>query len=210
MHLLQLFIMHNKIKDHFKKVDPLLHSVMQQIGKLEELEIRHSRDYFRSLCGEIIGQQLSGKAADTIYARFEKLFPKKKITPKNVLELPDQKLRNAGMAWSKVRFIKDLAKKVLDKDLKLDQLDKLTDEVVMTELTKVKGIGPWTAEMFLMFTLQREDVFSHGDLGLRKAIKKIYKFKKEPTKKQIEKIVEKWRPYRTYASRILWRSLELK
>jgi len=78
------------------------------------------------------------------------------------------------------------------------------------ELTKVKGIGPWTAEMFLMFTLGREDIFSHGDLGLKNAIKKLYKFKKEPTRKQIEKIVEIWKPYRTYASRILWKSLEIK
>ena len=201
--------MHKKIKDHFKKVDPILHSVLNEIGDLEEWEVRNSDDYFKSLCGEIIGQQLSGKAADTIYARFEKLFNGKRITPKNVLKLPDQKLRNAGMAWSKVRFIKDLAQKVLERDLQLDKLDKLSDELVITELMKVKGIGPWTAEMFLMFSLGREDIFSHGDLGLRKAIKKLYKFKKNPTKKQIEKIVEKWRPYRTYACRILWRSLEV-
>ncbi|OGK25649.1 hypothetical protein A3C28_00570 [Candidatus Roizmanbacteria bacterium RIFCSPHIGHO2_02_FULL_39_9] len=81
--------------------------------------------------------------------------------------------------------------------------------MVLQEVMKVKGIGPWTAEMFLMFTLQREDVFSHGDLGLRKAIKKLYRFKKDPTKKQIEKIVERWTPYKTYASRILWKSLEI-
>ena len=172
--------------------------------------MRNSDDYFKSLCGEIIGQQLSSKAADTIYARFEKLFNGKKITPKDALKLQDQNLRNAGMSWSKVKFIKDLAQKVLEKNLQLDKLDKFSDELVMAELMKVKGIGPWTAEMFLMFTLQREDVFSHGDLGLRNAIKKLYKFQKEPTKKQIEKIVEKWKPYRTYACRILWKSLELK
>ncbi len=204
-----LRIMHKKIVEHFKKVDPVLHAVIEKIGLLEKLEIRKPDFYFESLCGEIVSQQLSGKAADTIFGRFKNLFPKEKITPKNVLKIPDQKMRNAGMSWSKVKFIKDLAKKVLDKDLKLAKLDKLSEDEVIVELTKVKGIGPWTAEMFLMFTLQRENVFSHGDLGLRKAIKNLYKFKKEPTKKQIEKIVQKWHPYRTYASRILWKSLEI-
>ncbi len=201
--------MNKKIIAHFKKNDPVLHAIIEKIGQLEKFEIRNSDDYFRSLCGEIISQQLSGKAADTIYARFESLFPKKQVTPKNILKTPNEKLRKAGTSWSKARFIKDLAQKVLDKDLKLHELDKLSDELVIQEVTKVKGVGPWTAEMFLMFTLQRKDVFSHGDLGLRKAIKKLYKFKKEPTKKQIEKIARKWRPYRTYASRILWKSLEI-
>ncbi|MBI2641812.1 DNA-3-methyladenine glycosylase 2 family protein [Candidatus Roizmanbacteria bacterium] len=201
--------MDKKILDHFKKFDPILYTAFQQIKILEEFEVRTPNDYFRSLCGEIIGQQLSGKAADTIYGRFEKLFSRKKITPEKVLKIPDEKLRGAGMAWSKVRFIKDLAKKVTDGTLNLEKLKDLEDHLVVEEITQVKGIGPWTAEMFLMFTLQREDVFSHGDLGLRKAIKKLYKFKKEPSKKQIEKIAQKWMPYRTYACRILWKSLEL-
>lgn len=202
--------MNKKVIEHFKKVDAVIHSVIEQIGKLEKWEVRHPDEYFKSLCGEIIGQQLSGKAADTIYARFEKLFDGKKITPKNVLGIPDEKLRKAGMSWSKARFIKDLTQKISNNDLKLEKLKDLSDELVIQEVTKVKGIGPWTAEMFLMFTLGREDIFSHGDLGLKKAIKKLYKFKKEPTKKQIEKIVDKWKPYRTYASRILWKSLEMK
>lgn len=201
--------MDKKIVDHFKKVDPAIYGLIKQIKKLEEFEVRTPDDYFRSLCREIIGQQLSGKAADTIYARFESLFPNKKVVPENVLKTPDEKLRAAGMAWSKVRYIKDLAKKVLSKELHLVKLKDLEDHLVIEEVTKVKGIGPWTAEMFLMFTLQRENIFSHGDLGLRKAIKKLYKFKKEPSKKQIERIAQKWIPYRTYACRILWKSLEL-
>jgi len=127
-----------------------------------------------------------------------------------LLKLSDKKIRSCGTSNSKVSFLKDLAAKVLKNDLKLNKLDKLSDDLVIKELTKVKGIGPWTAEMFLMFTLGREDIFSHGDLGLKNAIKKLYKFKKEPTRKQIEKIVEIWKPYRTYASRILWKSLEIK
>ncbi|OGK23165.1 hypothetical protein A2954_00560 [Candidatus Roizmanbacteria bacterium RIFCSPLOWO2_01_FULL_37_12] len=202
--------MDKKAIEHFKKVDAILHSIIEKIESLEKWTKKHPNDYFVELCANIIGQQLSGKAADTIYTRFEKLFVGKKITPDKVLKIPDEKLRGVGMSWSKVKYVKDLAQKVNDKTLILDRLDKMSDIKVINELIKVKGIGPWTAEMFLMFTLGREDVFSHGDLGLRNAIKKLYKFKKEPTKTQIEKIVKKWSPYKTYASRILWRSLEIK
>ncbi|MEK9143248.1 MAG: DNA-3-methyladenine glycosylase 2 family protein [Patescibacteria group bacterium] len=161
------------------------------------------------LCDDIIGQQLSSKVADVLIVRFHKLFPGNRITPRAVLALSEETLRGTGMSWSKTRFIRDLAQHVLTKSIQLDQLAKLSDQDVIKELTKVKGIGPWTAEMFLMFTLGREDVFSYGDLGLRNAIKKLYGFKKDPTIKQMEKIVNKWKPYRTYAARILWKSLEL-
>lgn len=201
--------MEKQIIEHFRKTDELLFSLLMKIGTFEKRVYPKPDGYFSALCGIIIEQQLSGKAADTIFDRFVKLFTGKKITPGNLLKIPDDKLRSSGMSWSKVRFIKDLAKKVKGKTLQLDKLGNLTDNEIITELTKVKGIGPWTAEMFLMFTLGRPDVFSHGDLGLRKAIKNIYRFKKEPTRKQIEKIVSKWSPYRTYASRILWKSLEL-
>jgi DNA-3-methyladenine glycosylase II len=99
---------------------------------------------------------------------------------------------------------------VLDKTIHLEKLDKLSNEEIIRELTQVKGIGPWTAEMFLMFSLKREDVFSHGDLGLRNAIQKIYGFKEKPTIQQVEKIIKKWSPYKTYACRILWKSLMIK
>ena len=171
--------MDKKVIEHFKKVDSELHAIIEKIETLEQWHRRHHEDYFLELCGNIIGQQLSGKAADTIYGRFEKLFTKKKIIPENVLKIPDQKLRDVGMSWSKVRYVKDLAQKVKDKTLKLEKLENMADNEVIGELIKVKGIGPWTAEMFLMFTLGREDVFSHGDLGLNNAIKKLYK--KTPT-----------------------------
>ncbi len=202
--------MHKKIKEHFRKKDRTLYTVIEKIQPLDLPESSHPTKFFENLCREIVGQQLSGKAADTIYGRFVKLFPKGTITPKAVLKIPDKKLRAAGMSWSKVSFIKDLAKKVSEKEVLLEKLTELDNPSVIAELTKIKGIGPWTAEMFLMFTLGREDVFSHGDLGLRKAIKNLYKFKKDPTKKQIEKIAARWVPYRTYASRILWESLEIK
>ena len=169
---------------------------------------KKTHEYFGNLCQEIIGQQLSGRVADVLFDRFEKLFPKRTVTPKRALALSEEILRSTGMSWSKARFIRDLAQKILDKTLPLHQLAQLTDEEVIKELTKVNGVGPWTAEMFLMFTLGREDVFSYGDLGLRKAMKKLYGFKNNPTEKQMEKIVKKWQPYRTYAARVLWKSLE--
>lgn len=196
-----------QIKKHFKKEDPLLFSYLEKI----ELVIHQPpSDLFVELCDTIISQQLSGKAAGTIFNRFQNLFPKKRITAKRLLKLSDAKIRSCGTSNAKVKSLKDLAQKVDSGKLNLNKLKKLPDEEVTRELIKVKGIGPWSAEMFLMFGLGREDVFSHGDLGLKNAIKKMYGFRKVPSSKQIEKITNKWKPFRTYASRILWKSLELK
>lgn len=198
--------MKSKVRKHFQAVDPILFSF---IDRIEPFELVKYDDYFVSLCREIIGQQLAGKAADAIYARFLKLFPKGRVTPGRLLKIPDEKIRAIGPSWSKVGYIKDLAKKIVEKKVNLSRVASLSDEEVMKELTKVKGIGPWTVEMFLMFTLGREDIFSYGDLGLRRAIQKLYNFDKEPSMKQMEKLVIKWKPYRTYAARILWASLEI-
>ena len=199
--------MDKKIVEHFKKVDPKLHAY---IHRVELATHRYVENLFAHICDEIISQQLSGKAAASIFEKFSKLFPDGQITPENVMKIADEKIRNAGTSWAKVRSLKDLADKVLKKEIHLDILDKLSDEEVVKELTKVKGIGPWTAEMFLMFTLGREDVFSFGDLGLKKGIQKLYGMKEMPTQKEMEKIIKKWSPYKTYASRILWKILELK
>lgn len=200
----------NKIITHFKKSDPVLHSTILQFESLDFLKLEKSNDYFTSLCREIIGQQLAGAAARKIFDRFIALVPNKRITPEAILKIPEQKIRNAGLSWGKVRFIKDLAAKVKSGELDLDKLTTLENHLVATQLQKIKGIGQWTSEMFLMFALGREDVFSHGDYGLRKAIKKLYKFKKDPTKKQVEKLSLKWSPYRTYACLILWKSHDIK
>lgn len=199
--------MNNKFLVHFQTADPILYSLFKKYPSIE-IEPEKSSAYFKKLCREIVGQQLSGKVADVLFGRFEKLFSKRTVTPKRVLALSEETLRGTGMSWSKARFMRDLAQKVLAKLVKLDTLDQFSDAEVIATLTRVKGIGPWTAEMFLMFTLGREDVFSYGDLGLRNAIKKHYGFKKDPTVKQMEKIVNKWKPYRTYAARILWKSLD--
>jgi len=198
-----------QIKSHFKKVDKKIYAVMKDLdfGKWKKI-IREEEDYFINLTRSIIGQQLSGKAAATIISRFEKLFPKNKISAKHLIKLTDKKLRGVGMSYSKASFIKDLAKKTLNGEVSFKNINKLNDEDVAKHLVQVKGIGPWTAEMFLMFSLARPNIFSHKDLGLNRAIQKLYGFKKPPTVKQVEKIITKWEPYKTYASFALWESLD--
>jgi DNA-3-methyladenine glycosylase II len=199
----------NKILNHFKKTDKKVHDIIKDMdfGKWKKV-IKEEEDYFINLTRSIIGQQLSGKAASTIISRFEELFPKKKISARYILKFSDNKLRGVGMSYSKVSFIKDLATKTINGEISFKNIDKLTDEEVIIHLTKVKGIGPWTAEMFLMFSLARPNIFSHKDLGLNRAIQKLYSFKKPPTIKQVEKIISKWEPYKTYASFALWHSLD--
>ncbi len=201
---------------HLKKVDPILGAVISKIDMPFRMTRQPSR--FRSLVKSIVSQQLSVKASDTIFKRFLELFVKsgaiKTIrsfpTPRQVLKMPDAKLRAVGLSGSKVSYIKGLAGKVHSKELALHRLHKMSDEEVIEHLIQVKGIGRWTSEMFLMFALERPDVFSHGDLGLRNAIQKLYGIKKPPTIKQINKIVQRWSPHRTLASRYLWKSLEIK
>ena len=190
-----------KVKSHFKKVDPIIYAVMEKMD-LGEWFDRPKRDYFIALCREIIGQQLSGKVANVIFTRFEGLFPKRQITPERILTLTDQQIRDIGTSWAKVKYLKDLAKQVKAKTVKLEQLDQLADEEVIKTLTKVKGIGSWTAEMFLIFTLKREDVFSLGDLGLNKAINKLY------GKRKIGSIIKRWSPYKSFGCLALWHSLD--
>lgn len=194
---------------HFRSVDPILFSVLETIHDKQTLTPKKSSDVFSDLVESIICQQLSNKAGATIFARFCALFPKKIITPKMVLAMPDEKIRSTGPSWSKISYIKNIARAVESGQLNLGTIEIKSDEDVIIELTKIKGIGRWTAEMFLMFTLGREDIFSYGDLGLRKAIMKLYGFKKEPTVRQMETLTNRWKPYRTWAARILWRSLEI-
>lgn len=195
--------MHKKVKKHLEKQDPILFKILQRIGDIKDLSPRLPQEYFFCLCREIVSQQLSDKARDKIFARFLELFPNKKVTSKYLLKLSDQEIRSVGTSWAKVRYLKDLGQKVESKEILLEDLPKLDDKMVIAELTKIKGIGSWTAEMFLMFALGREDVFSSGDLGLRRAIEKIYNIP-NLTKERIEKISLKWSPYRTWACRILW------
>lgn len=192
---------------HFKRVDPKLYEIALQV---ELIELPAPKDYFVDIVDSIISQQLSGKAAATIFNRFKTLFPKGKITPQKLLKIPDETIRACGISYSKIKYIKGVAEAVMQKQINLDSLTDLPDEEVINELIKLKGVGKWTAEMFLMFTLLREDIFSTGDLGLKNAIIKHYSLGENPREKDLLRVSSKWSPYRSIASRILWKSLEIK
>lgn len=171
-----------------------------------DISPRKKGGYFSGLVREIISQQLSGASASAIRGRFEKKVHGK-ITPENILKLSEQTLRDCGMAWSKARYIRDLAQKVKDGSVGIDNLNKLSDKKVVEELIKVKGIGSWTAEMFLMFSLARPDVFPVDDLGIKKGFEKVTgkKWDKVKSARFAEK---RWKPWRTVASWYLWQSLQ--
>lgn len=189
------------IVKHLKASDPKLAPILTYIRREA---ISSSATPFMDLAEAIVNQQLSEKAGRTIFVRFCASFPRGRVTPEAILARSDQSLRDIGVSWSKVAYIKSLSDAVASKRLMLADLGQKEDEGVITELTKVKGIGRWTAEMFLMFSLGREDVFSYGDLGLRRAIQMLYRMKREPTLRQLERLSGKWKPYRTYVALALW------
>lgn len=163
-------------------------------------------NHFLDLVEIVIGQQLSMKAADSTLKRFLDIFPVKP-KPDDILNLPADKLRAVGLSNSKVNYVKAIASAISSGVLLLDQLKNLPDDDIKKELIKIKGIGPWSAEMFLIFSLKRPDVFSVGDLGLRSAIEKLYGIKRDNFK-EIEKLAESWHPHRSLAARYLWASLD--
>lgn len=189
--------------NHLRK-DRKLAKVIDQVG---EFNLSLTKNPYRSLVEAIITQQLSGKAADSISKRFQAIygkFPK----PADVMKTSDAKLRKAGLSYMKVSYIKDLSKKVESKEIRLSYMKNLTDEEIIVQLTQVKGIGRWTAEMFLIFSLGRLDVLPVGDLGLKKGIQRLYSLNELPEKEQIERVAQKWKPYRSVATWYLWRSFD--
>ncbi|PIR61790.1 MAG: DNA-3-methyladenine glycosylase 2 family protein [Candidatus Pacebacteria bacterium CG_4_10_14_0_8_um_filter_43_12] len=192
--------------NHFARVDPILYQVIVAEKLSFELPapLTDSSLYFSHLCREIIGQQLAGRAADAINKRFRELLPGKKIIPKAILKLPNQSLRDAGLSWAKVKYVKDLAERTNKNMIAFEKFTKLSDEEVVKELTQVKGIGQWTAEMFLIFTLGREDVFSFGDLGLKKGFQGVYKVEDNNLLAEMQQQSLIWSPYRSYAALALW------
>ena len=198
----------NKALRHLKK-DPVLKALIDRFGTIN---YKPPRNRFANLVSEIIGQQLSGKAAETIYNRFLTLFPNKKFTPDLILAQPLEKLRGIGTSWAKARSLHDLSQKVLAKTVQLDKLDLLSDEEVIAHLTQVKGIGRWTAEMKLMFTLQRPNILPLDDVGIQNAFVKHNGLnrKHKNLKKFMVSVAEPWRPYRTLACWYLWKSLDNK
>ena len=194
--------MYKKAQQHFKKADPILHkaSLLHDID-----DVRPSPDLFYDIARAIVSQQLSGKAADTIFARLEIIVGRNNFTPERIVLLDEGDLRSAGLSQAKVNGLKALAEAVMSEKLDLEGIHALGDEGVIETLTTVKGIGPWTAEMILMFSLGRADIFSMGDLGLKKGIMHLYGLKKMPSERTMKALMKKWSPYNTYASRILWR-----
>jgi DNA-3-methyladenine glycosylase II len=189
--------------------DPVLASLIREIGPCGMAARQHS-DHLTALVGSIVSQQLSGKAAATIFGRFRGLFPDGVISHQNIAALDDQALRSAGLSGQKLTYIRDLCARIADRRLVLEELDALDDEAVIERLTAVKGFGRWTAEMFLMFRLHRPDVLPVGDLGINTAIQRLYRLRKRPTAQRMLAIGEAWRPYRSVACWYLWRSLSLE
>lgn len=198
-----------KALSHFKIHDEKIYRVLSTVNFNVWFDELDGKDHFASLTSTIIGQQLSGKAASTIRGRVIEKLPGKVISPENIIKVKDHDLRSAGMSWAKIRSVKDLSQKVFDRKIDPSNLDHLSNEEVIQELVQVKGIGNWTAEMFLIFNLGREDVFSYGDAGLKNGIELLYSMKK-PTIDQLKSITEKWKPYRSFGCIALWHSVDNK
>ena len=189
------------------KSDATLRGVIKRIGPCE-LHAAAPKDAFVALCMSIASQQLSVKAAATIFRRFEDRFPPdRRPTPDRVMTLSDDEIRACGFSRPKVSFIKDLAARVLDGRLDLKGLKKHPDDEVMRQLVAVKGIGRWTAEIFLMFRLGRPDILPADDLGLMNAVQRAYRLRKRPDAKKLREMGEGWSPYRSVAAWYLWQSL---
>jgi DNA-3-methyladenine glycosylase II len=189
--------------------DPVLATAIKAIGPCRMAE-RQRKDHLTALVGSIVSQQLSTRAAATIFGRFVALFPEgTALSAEGIAALDDQTLRSVGLSGQKVRYLRDLTSRLRDGRLNLDELDALDDEAVIERLTEVKGFGRWTAEMFLMFRLHRPDVLPVDDLGIVNAVHRLYKLRKRPDSKKLRTLGEAWKPYRSVASWYLWQSLKL-
>ena len=191
---------------HLRSADPVLREVIERVGPFR---MNVDRDRFRALVRSIISQQISGSAARSIRTRLEALTAPGKITPEKLARLTPEQLRSVGLSSQKSRYLHDLAAKVQANQVRLKSVAKMSDEAVVDELTQVMGIGVWTAQMFLMFSLCRLDVFPHDDLGIRSALRNLYGLDELPDKVTGQRISEPWRPYATIASWYCWRSLDL-
>ena len=189
--------------------DPVLAVAIKAIGPCRMAK-RQRPDHRTAMIGAIVSQQLSTKAAATIFGRFKALFPQgTPLSAEGIAAFDDATLRGVGLSGQKVKYLRDLSARILDGRLRPEELDALDDEAVITTLTAVKGFGRWTAEMFLMFRLHRPDVLPVDDLGIVNAVQRLYKLRKRPDAKKLYKLGEAWRPYRSVASWYLWQSLNL-
>jgi len=195
-----------KAINHLSKVDPILRAIIERVGPFK---MEYGPPEFHSLAEAIVYQQLNGKAALTIFKRFT-AFTGDPVTPEGILKLTAQQLRSVGLSKQKASYLRDMAERAARGELDFSALHGLSDDEVIKHLTQVKGVGVWTAQMFLMFSLQRPDILPTGDLGIQIAMKKHYKKRKLPKPLQMEKIAKLWAPYRSFACWYLWRSLDIK
>lgn len=193
---------------HLTAADPTLAALIRRVGPFR-LSPRSEGTHFDAVCRSIIYQQLSGKAAATIHGRVLGLYGGRAPRPDELATTSDDHLRGAGLSRQKLSYLKDLATRVAANELPIEALHELSDEDVIDALVQVKGVGRWTAQMFLMFRLGRPDVLPDLDLGIQNAIKRAYRLRKRPAPPRVMKIGAAWAPYRTVASWYLWRSLEL-
>lgn len=193
---------------HFQKNDAVLYQAIATFDGTIRGGPEEQRDLFASLCRTIVGQQLSGKAARAIWNKFRALFPRNKPTAKGILALSDEALRASGISYAKIRAVRDLSERVASRSLRLPQLRDATEDEAREALLAVRGIGPWSCEMVLMFSLGREDIFAPGDLGLQKGIQLIYELSTLPDEETILTLSEKWSPYRTHAACAIWSILD--
>jgi DNA-3-methyladenine glycosylase II len=195
-----------KAVDHLKKSDPVMRRIIDRVGPCR---MEFGEPVFHSLAEAIVYQQLNGKAALTIFKRFATVAGEP-VTPEGIAKLTDQQLRSVGLSKQKSSYLRDMAERAIRGDLNFTRLPDMTDEEVIEHLTQVKGVGVWTAHMFLIFTLKRANVLPTGDYGVQMAIRKHYNKRKPPKPVQMEKIAKAWEPYRSVACWYLWRSLDIK
>jgi DNA-3-methyladenine glycosylase II len=191
---------------HLKKSDPTLSAIIERVGPCR---MEFGPPEFHSLAEAIVYQQLNGKAAVTIFKRFAALAGEP-LTPEGILRLTDAQLRSVGLSKQKSAYFKDMSGRAARGELDFTRLPEMTDDEVIKHLTQVKGVGVWTAHMFLMFTLRRPNILPTGDYGIQMAIKKHYKKRKMPKPEVMAKIAKSWEPYRSVACWYLWRSLDIK
>jgi DNA-3-methyladenine glycosylase II len=193
-----------------READPVMARLIDEHGEVVRRDLRRDRpgDAYGALLRSIVGQQLSTKAARSIYGRLTEIFDGHAPTPRELLGADPERIRTAGLSRAKVAYLRDLARHVEDGTLDLERLPDLPDDEVSEQLTAVKGLGQWTADMFLMFHLRRPDVLPVGDLGIRRAVQTQYRMRKLPDAKRLERVGRPWRPHRTLACLYLWSSLD--
>ena len=200
--------MHRRAIAHLRAVDTALGAIIDRVGPFT-LTPRTEGTHFDHVVRSIVGQQLSGKAAATIYQRVRDLYGGGFPTPAQLLKTPDAKLRAAGLSGRKLEYIKELAQHTHKGTIAILRIHEMSDDEVMETLVSVRGIGRWTAQMVLMFRLGRPDILPELDLGVQKAVQRLHRMRKLPTPEKLQKIGRKWAPFRTYAAWYLWQSLEL-